>query len=247
MSVCGGFKLVSTAKGSRSERYVSGILAESPSGGQTVLETDLESYAEAVLSAEAQGLPAEAREALRAVIVWNGARGGGRHPETSSVCDTTHCMVFPGEPEAKKLRTGRRTGPGLLQTLDAIAGAKQLEWLPFSKGGSERWEKPVPAAELSRLLDEPAILDIRRERLRTGGVSVHLFYRENEEVVPCEVFRNRLKLPSCPDSIQHDEDGGGWIFKGIGEGHGLGLSVERAAELAKAGLGAAEILADAYR
>jgi hypothetical protein len=247
VSTCGRFRIVSSARGSRSERFVSGILMTSRDGRTVVLETDPESYADAVLSAEAQDLKGEAQKALRAVIVWNGAHGSTRHGESSSLCDTTHCMVFQGSLAGRRQDRGNSTDPNLLKLLDELASVKKLDWLPFSKGGSERWEKEIPVSELKKLVDEPSILDIRRERTRTGDIVVHLMYPENEEVVSCEFFRNRLKLLSCPEIIRCDESRSSWVFSGIGEGHGDGLSVEKARALARSGHNASAILADAYK
>jgi peptidoglycan hydrolase-like amidase len=245
ISTCGHFRIVSSAPGSRTERTVSGVLASSHDGLRTILETDSETYAGSVLNAEAQGLQGEAEKALRAVIVWNGVHGGSRHPETSAVCDSTHCMVFQGSPREKQ-KPGGKTAPALLRLLDENARKKGLEWLHFSSGGQDEWEMRMPSPQLRELADESAILDIRRERTRTGAVSVHLLYKEGEESVPCEFLRNRLKLPSCPESINYDENSTEWIFRGLGKGHGLGLSVERSETLANSGLSARQILDDAY-
>ena len=65
--------------------------------------------------------------------------------------------------------------------------------------------------------------------------------------MPCEIFRNALKLASCPDAIRRDENGGGWLLEGVGQGHGLGMSFERAKLLAASGYSASAILKDAYR
>ncbi|MFH0727610.1 MAG: hypothetical protein V2B19_14870 [Pseudomonadota bacterium] len=245
VSTCGRFRILSTARKSRSERLVSGILACAADGQTVVLETDSETYAEAVLSAEAQDLPREARKALNAVIVWNGTRGGARHPESGSLCDSTHCMVFRGDIAEKGSSQGFTTDPALLALLAELS-PKNGHWLSFSKGGDGKWEKRIPVTTLQGIVDEPVILDLRRERTRTGDVMVHLIYPENEEIVSCEVFRNRLKLPSCPDLIRFDAATGAWLFSGIGEGHGEGLSMERARALAESGRSASEILFDAY-
>lgn len=246
VSLCGRFRIVSSARGGRSKRLVTGILRESPAGGPVVLETDGETYADAVLDAEAQHLQGAARDALRAVIVWNGSHGSHRHGETDSLCDTTHCMVFQGSlPDVRPSRF-TATDASLLALLDSLAAERDLHWLPFAKGGAEHWEKSVDARRLSRLVGEAEILDIRRERRKDGAVFVHLLYPGNEDVLACEVFRNTLKLLSCPDTIQFRAEEGAWVFRGIGEGHGLGLSVSRAAELAEAGRDAAAILRDAY-
>jgi peptidoglycan hydrolase-like amidase len=156
-------------------------------------------------------------------------------------------MVFLGRSEGEQAGRGIHSDPALLRQLNALTVKKGLEWLPFSKGGTEKWVKQVSAAELLKFVNEPAVLDLRRERTRNGEVMVHLIYPEAEESVPCEVFRNRLKLLSCPDVIRRDEAGGVWFFEGIGEGHGQGLSMDRARALALAGKNARAILADAYR
>jgi hypothetical protein len=247
VSLGGSFGIVSDARGSRGERLVSGVLESSPDGERVVLITDPETYADGVLASEAGGLRGEARKALRAVIVWNATRGGARHGDTHALCDTTHCMVFRGNaPEEGGKRDEGPTAPELLKLLDRLAAAGRCNWLPFSKGGDERWTRTVFADELQKLTAEPVVLDIRRERTRSGDVALHLIYPENEEVVSCEAFRGKLKLPSCPEAVRRDEEKNGWVFDGIGEGHGLGLSVEKAGTLAEAGWSAPAILEDAY-
>jgi hypothetical protein len=245
ISTCGRFRLLSSARGSRSERFLSGVLETSANDSQLVLETDPETYADGVLAMEAQGLKGEAARALRAAIVWN-ATHGMRHQETSSLCDTTHCMVYQGDPIERTPSGERTTDHTLLDLLDALALPQGLDWLPFSKGGEQRWERQFPKAEIAGLVEEPGILEIRRNRSRTGEISIHLIYPENEEVVPCEAFRNRLKLPSCPHTIRWDEAKGVWVMEGIGEGHGLGLSIERARAQGASGSSALAILKEAY-
>jgi hypothetical protein len=247
ISICGRFGVVSSARGSRSERFVSGIVSTSQDGEMVVLETDVESYADAVLAAEADELQGEARKALRTVIVWNGAHGSTRHEASSSLCDTTHCMVFQGSLGGRKQEGQDSTDPNLLKQLDELALAKKKDWLPFSKGGTERWQKGIQVSELRKLVNEPSILDIRRERTRNGDIAVHLIYQEDEEIVPCEVLRDRLKLLSCPETIRFDESGSSWIFSGIGEGHGEGLSISRASALGRASHRASAILTDAFK
>lgn len=246
VSTCGRFRILSSARGSRTERFVSGIAASTTDGGKLVLETDPETYADAVLDSEAQDLTGEAMKALRAVVIWNGVNGGGRHPESSAVCDSTHCMVFRGSRPDGGGGQAADAGGELLRIVENLARESHLDWLPFSKGGTEAWTRTVPAPELNRLLEEPLVLDVRRERNRRGDVLIHLLYKESEQTVSCEIFRNRLKLPSCPDSIRFDESSGAWQFEGIGEGHGFGLSVERARALSGAGVSAKDILVDAY-
>lgn len=246
-STCGRFKIVSSARGSRSERWVSGLLQSDSDGNAVVLQTDPETYADAVLASEAQDLRGEAQKALRAAIVWNGVHGGHRHPDTQSLCDSTHCMVFQGLDKDGSGKPPGKTDLSLLGLLDEVATLKKLDWLSFSEGGVNGWEKQIPFRELKKLVDESAVLDLRRERTRNGEIVVHLMYPETEEKVSCEVFRARLKLPSCPESIQSDAANSTWIFQGIGKGHGQGLSVDNARTFSGSGTSAAAILRDAYK
>jgi hypothetical protein len=156
-------------------------------------------------------------------------------------------MVFQGILADRKPQREDLTDPNLLKLLDELAEFKKLDWLSFSKGGTERWEKGIQVSDLNKMVDEPSILDIRRERTRTGDIAVHLMYQENEEIVPCDFFREKLKLPSCPEAVRFDEGRSSWVFSGIGEGHGDGLSVSRAAALARAGHSASAILTDAFK
>ncbi len=131
-TLCGQFRIVSTAPGSRSERQVSGIIHADNDNGPAVLETDIDSYVDAVLSAEAQTLTGTAREAMRAVIAWNAGHGGLRHPDTQALCDTTHCMVFFGVDPHAKLQTGGHSN----QALGQLLGRSHL---PVTKGDSVEW------------------------------------------------------------------------------------------------------------
>ena len=246
-STCGRFTIISSARASRTERQVSGLLQSFSDGNTVVLETDPETYADAVLSAEAQDIRGEAQKALRATIFWNGIHGKHRHPDSMSLCDSTHCMVFQGRTPDWSEKPPGKTDMSLLSLLDTIAKEKKIDWLSFSQGGVERWEKHMPSNELKQKVNESAVLDLRRERARNGEVAISLMYPEGEERVPCEVFRTALQLPSCPESIQFDPLNGSWIFQGIGKGHGQGLSVEKARTLGQSGYSASAILTDAYK
>lgn len=246
VSLDGRFRINSSARKSRSERMVNGLLQIFSDSGKVVLETDMASYVEAVLSAEGEDLPLEAGKAVAAVVAFNGVHGNHRHPETHSLCDLTHCMVFLGAPEKPNGSKTPILDMALVTALEKQATTSKTKWLPFSKGGNEQWSKTITAVELKKILGENGILDIRRERTRTGEVVVHLVYPENEERVPCEVFRNKLKLLSCPGQIITVKNGESWDLHGLGQGHGEGLSFERARALAEAGSSAAAILDDAY-
>ena len=245
-SLCGQFRIVSTAPGSRSERLVNGIIHTDGENGPAVLETDIDSYVDAVLTAEAQTLTGSAREAMRAVITWNAGHGGQRHPDTHALCDTTHCMVFLGADPHAKPQTGGHSNQALSELLEQLAQKNGLDWLAFSQGGEQTWQQQISGTELRTHFQENRILEIRRERRKQGELFVHLYYADNEETLNCETFRNTLKLPSCPDSIQFLDTQDVWKFQGIGAGHGLGLSLSQAQALAEHGRSAAEIVQDAY-
>lgn len=246
-TLCGQYRIVSAAPGSRSERQLNGVLHESTDHGPVVLETDIADYTDAVMAAEAQNLTGNARSAMRAVIAWNGSHGSHRHTDSDSLCDTTHCMVFLGKPPADKTTGNGKTNNELLKLLDRLAAANNLNWLPFANGGEQRWQRQIPAQTLQTVFKENWILDIRRELRKNGERFVHLYYPEHEETLSCEVFRNAVKLPSCPDLIKPVKDQDTWHFEGIGAGHGLGLSTLKAQAMAEHGYSAELILQDAYK
>ncbi len=244
-NLCGQYRVDANGHGSRSVRYFQGVL-ENQANGQLVLTTDVFSYIEGVLSAEAQPLTGSARAAMRAVIAWNGMQGQRRHSDVNALCDTTHCMVFMGalQPNHTDIEP---VDNHLLDELTELAHNTNTHWLSFAKGGEQRWQSYWSEAQLAQLLAEPWIQDIRRERRKTGDIWIHLYYAEQEETLSCEVFRSRLKLASCPDTITLASDQAGWVFSGIGEGHGLGLSLSRAQALSEQGMSAEQILIDAYQ
>ncbi|MGD0959090.1 MAG: hypothetical protein ABSB19_04710 [Methylomonas sp.] len=244
-TLCGAYRIVSNAKGSRSERRVDGVLYKNAGAG-IMLETDMQSYVEAVIDAEAQNLTGGALSALQAVIAWNAAHAGRRHPG-GGLCDSTHCMVFMGQAPDKAEINREKIDARLLGKLEQLAAKQGLDWLPFAKGGKQSWQRRLSSGELAATLSEPGILEIRRERRKNGERLIHLYYPDSEEVLDCELFRNRLRLPSCPDAILPVAEPDGWRFEGIGAGHGLGLAVEQAQALSSQGRSAWEILLDAYQ
>jgi hypothetical protein len=243
MTTCGELRFRTGAPGARPERIVRGLVSRTAQGW--ILITDPESYADAVVDAEAADLRGEAREALRAVVVWNGLHGGNRHPRQDAVCDTSHCMTFLGLPPGGPAVASRaRVQSALLALLDRVAREEGLGWFAFSKGGSAAWSKSFPDGELARAFHEQLVLGVARERRRTGDVVFHLTYASASETVPCDAVQRALALPSCPSTVGYD--GTAWLFSGVGEGHGLGLDIERARALSADGRSAAEILRDAY-
>ena len=245
LTLCGSFRILSSAPGSRSERMLTGVIYYGPHG-ESILETDSESYADAVMQAEARDLTGAARDAMRAVVLWNGAHGGHRHGDTTSLCDTSHCMVFLGLPTESNAMGASVSDPGLLSALDELSRMAGHRWFSFASGGTEPWVRELRSQELAELMGESQVLSVRRELRKQGGVFVRLVYPGNEDVMTCEVFRNALKLPACPSEIGFDGARSAWSFRGIGAGHGEGLSIARARSLSDSGYSALEILMDAY-
>lgn len=242
-TTCGELRVLASAPGARAERIVAGTVERLPSGW--LLTTDVESYADAVIDAEAADLRGAARSALRAVIAWNALHGGGaRHRESGALCDTTHCMVFRGRKAGERAQRGEPTDAALLRLLDERARASRTRWLPFAAGGEAPWARDVADHDVAAALREPVVLDLVRERRRDGTIVLHATYATTSETLPCDMLRAALRLPGCPARVIHGK--GAWRFEGVGEGHGVGLDVARARRLASEGKSAREILDDAY-
>lgn len=252
-TTCGAWRVTTKARGARPERVVHGIWDQN----QRVIVTDVESYSDGVIAAEGAALPQAARDALRAIIAWNGTQAGSmRHPDTNALCDSTHCMVYLGDlPET--VRIGNATPGHISWDLVRLSGTLSKTqtfdphgWLPFSLGGDESWQRTIKATALFKLSHGETILDIRRERLRDGNVSIRFIYQSGDEVISCERFMTLMNLPSCPDAVKKSEilspDGDQYDVAGQGRGHGQGFTLKRAEYLAKQGLKADEILRDAF-
>ncbi len=242
-STCGSWKIHTDAKKARRERLVFGVVAHD---GDTLV-TDPESYADGVVYAEGKDLPRFAKEALRAVAHWNGVHGSDRHAPRKSLCDTSHCMVFQGgDIESLKVKgvSTQRQLLMMLNRLDAHRSRNERGWFLFSSGGDSPWESRISAELIAARASEGTVLDVRRERTRDGSVGVRLYYPEHDEAISCDRAMTLFDLKGCPDSIVPMS--GGYVFSGRGEGHGVGLSLARAAELARSGVGAEGILRDAY-
>lgn len=249
-SVCGTIALTTAAKGVKSRRNVSGIVAKM--GKDLFLITDVFSYADGVLAAEAATeLRGEARHALQAVVVSNALRHNARtitDKLSNPLCSSTLCMAFQGNGK-NELRSDRRLQEkvGALVTELEPAVQRLGGWLPFALGGSQSWVKDIKADVLASSVAEKVVLGVMRERMRRGQVRIHLEYMNGRETVSCEVFRNRLKLLSCPDRIEYRAADSVWRFSGMGEGHGAGLQMLNAQRLSDEGASASTILKKSFQ
>lgn len=194
-------------------------------GSDLVFRTTRLAYASGVVAAEAATLRGEPRIALARVADRNA--GASRHPGRP-VCDTTHCQAFLGTLAAVKEDRAALAAP-------LPAG----RWIPFSRGGDERWRAERTRGTVEAALGGPArALSFGGGRVRwTAAVDDRGRRYEERREAPCEALRGPLKLPSCPGSAE--EAGVIVRFTGRGEGHGEGLDVEGAA---RSGLSAAELV-----
>ena len=125
-------------------------------------------------------------------------------------------------------------------------------WLPFSQGGDAPWQETRPRSALVAAVGMFTSLTVRDATEVDGGRIVVVIRPgragdadvDEPEVLPCELLRSRLRLPSCPTSASRHGDS--WIFAGQGAGHGLGLDVERAKGRAREGASADTILDEAF-
>ncbi|MFO0581156.1 MAG: SpoIID/LytB domain-containing protein [Anaeromyxobacter sp.] len=196
-------------------------------GSDLVFRTTRLLYAAGVVAAEDAASAGPARVALARVADANARQA--RHPGRP-VCDTTHCQAFLGT-----ARAGKDDREALAQPLQAAA------WLPFSRGGLERWRAVRDAAEVARALGGA---EARRLAFRAGRASWSVTVQdgkggawEERRDAGCEALRGPLHLPSCP--VTATARGAEVVFEGRGAGHGEGLDLEWAK---RSGLSAGEIL-----
>jgi hypothetical protein len=118
-------------------------------------------------------------------------------------------------------------------------------WLPFFLGGTEEWAEVRTSAVIAEafgLEAEP----LRVVRVPDGSFEVAAPAAAARRF-PCELLRNQLRLPSCPDDVTSPPvRPGGFTFRGKGEGHGAGLDLTLAAAAAAEGADARTLLAHAW-
>lgn len=211
--------------------------ARARAGSELMLETSETSYLAGVLASESPNSRAEALKALALVAKFNArhSRHAGR-----PICDTTHCQVFGPRNADSAARPGSRLYAVARDIASESLVSDDLNWLPFSLGGSKPWERVVAFAEIGRRLK------LAQEAHFVTKVEAGIEIKMGKEgaglarVFSCEKFRNALRLPSCPETLAREADG--LRVTGRGEGHGLGLDLARAEILAAEGRSHREIL-----
>ncbi len=204
-------------------------------GSRFVLATSERAYVTSSLLSELPEGNAELLAALSLVVRNNRlARRHGYRPP----CDTTHCNLFGQDANvSKEARARARRAVAVAARLEIAAPEGGREWLPFSLGGGGRWNEfrtGAAVAEALGLEREPA----RLVRAKDGGYEIAGLR------LPCEVLRNQLRLPSCPEEVVVTD--AGYAFRGTGEGHGAGLDLTAASAAAAAGADFSSLLARAW-
>jgi hypothetical protein len=212
-------------------------------GSRFILTTSERSYAESSLLSE---LPAGHIELLAALsLIVRNNRLVGRHGDRPP-CDTTHCNLFGQDsnvPAAARARAQQAVARAA--GLEIAAPESGRRWLPFFLGGTEEWTEIRSGALIAEALGletEP----LRVVRGPDGSFEVAALAAAVRRF-PCELLRNQLQLPSCPDDVTSPSlRAGGFTFHGKGDGHGAGLDLTLAAAAAAEGADACTLLAHAW-
>jgi len=205
-------------------------------GSRFVLETSESTY---IVSSLLSEYPAGHTELLKALsLVLRHDLRSGRHGDRPT-CDTTHCFLF-GQDERATPAEKRRARDAVRETATLDFPEKsRAEWLPFFLDGSGDWTETRTTTEIRDALDladEPTSLVRIGDSLQLEA-GRRISFR-------CELLRNQLRLPSCPDSAAFER--GRVEFRGRGEGHGLGLDLTAGQAAAGRGEDFRQILARAY-
>ncbi|MFI5181596.1 MAG: hypothetical protein ACHQPI_09415 [Thermoanaerobaculia bacterium] len=199
----------------------------SRSGSRYVLVTSERSYITSSVLSEAPAGHSELQKALSLIVRNN--RLSGRHGDRPP-CDTTHCNLF-GQDEAVPARARARAMSAVVAvaSVEIAAPPAGRRWLPFFLGGNGAWSQIRSTGDVRAELGldaDPASVVLR------GDGSVEITAGAVRRML-CEVFRNQLRLPSCPKGVE--QTAGGFLFRGEGEGHGEGLDLTAAGALASEG------------
>lgn len=224
-----------------SMRNVSVREARARSGSPFLGRTSELEYVSSVLASEGAALRSEAQRALALIATENlhwslrhGQSGEAPRHALRGLCDTTHCQVaFMNEPTSLH----RANSFWAISKFRESGAMRSPRWRLFSRGGAEPWVRSHGRRSVRLALGLGADLDA----IRRSGRQVELVLSGGPSLKrSCEWLRSRLRLPSCPDHVSATAHS--LQFAGRGEGHGLGLDLERADALAAEGAFAADIL-----
>ena len=232
-----------------------------------VLSQPREEFIGSVISSELRG--AKHPEAIRAFAIVSRSflSEGGRHPEKhADFCDTTHCQVFQNLQPSHEIQSAVQKSASLVLTYhdqlfkpyysrscggqtatfqDAWGEQSQpYEFAAVSCPCSEalpRWQTSLSFEELNR------ISGFQNAKLHRVANRIVVSIHDAESQFPLEVFRTRLghaygwnKLPG--NSYEMAQTSDGYVFRGRGQGHGVGFCQTGADILAAKGFSFTEIL-----
>lgn len=206
-------------------------------GSRFILATSERSYVTSSILSELPEGPLELQAALSLVVRNN--RLADRHGERPP-CDTTHCSLFGQDgnaPAAARRRAARAVALAAAYEIEAPENGRV--WFPFSLGGEGEWTQVRTRAQVAEALGLPEA----PENLARAGRGDFVIGPSGQRLA-CEIVRNQLRLPSCPDEVLQSP--GQFTFCGKGEGHGEGLDLTRAAAVAALGADFRSLLAQAW-
>ncbi|MBL7554397.1 MAG: hypothetical protein JNM24_01145 [Bdellovibrionaceae bacterium] len=213
--------------------------ARARKGSELVLTTSEQHYLKSVLFSESGNYRNELKKALLLVFKTNlGFWASKKQP----ICDTTICQVFNLNYETITLAQKKSVDDFIFELESIHLGTAQ--WLEFSLGGNESWEKDVSIKDLSAYLNSS---ELKRIEIHKDGDRLSIVVNEKQSVnESCEKFRSYFKFRSCPDTAGIADDG---IvkFSGRGEGHERGMDLTAANQLAIQGFNFDQIIEAFYK
>lgn len=227
-------KPIANLEDARSEKN-----ARARQGSELVLTTSEQHYLKSVLFSESGNYRNELKKALLLVFKTN---LGFWNAKKQPICDTTICQVFNLNYEMVPLAQKQVIDDFIFELDSTHLGTNQ--WLEFSLGGSEAWEKEVPINDLSSYFKIPDLTHLEIQKK-----SDKIYFVINEKHLasePCESFRTHFKFRSCPEGAELSSNG--FIkFNGRGEGHERGMDLTAANQLAIQGFNFDQIIEVFYK
>lgn len=222
---------------------VSSHRAHTRRGSPLVIETSARHYLKNVIASEYPNGYEATLKVLALAVGYNAQ--SSRHGERP-LCDSTHCQVFSSSHKLGTILQQKRLNEivqwslsVLLPTglkhpsMEAVTNAQcaPRDWYPFSVGGLKEWMRDVSQKEIATAfnLTEPEKIHVSLNHLHLATdqppeISLIVSHRYGPLKVPCEVFRNQLRLPSCPLRVIPESNA--FRFFGRGEGHGQGIDLK---------------------
>lgn len=213
--------------------------ARARQGSELVLTTSEQHYLKSVLFSESGNYRNELKKALLLVFKTN---LGFWNTKKQPICDTTICQVFNLNYESVTLAQKQSIDDLIFDLESTHLGTTQ--WLEFSLGGNEIWEKEVSVKDVSTYLNTPNLTKFELHK-HDGGLSLAINDKQQAKE-SCEKFRTYFKFRSCPDAAEMSERG--LIkFSGRGEGHERGMDLTAANQLAIQGFNFDQIIEAFYK